>query len=255
MNAVNLIPADRRKQRFASSTSPLTLGLVGGLVLILLAAVLYVSAVNDVRSKRAQLAHVTSAAAAWNAAAARFDASVQEMQSRNQKLTAVRQLIDGRFPWSQLLSQLGSVMPANAALTTMSASTSSASAAGTPGTASTAATATTSSGTPTSSTDPTVQLSGCAASQTAVAGTMVALHRIAGVSQVTLTSTASGATAASTGTGACPFSVVFQISLTFTAPSTASSPAISAPSTPATTAPTSTAAASAATPTTTPAAQ
>ena len=69
MNAVNLIPGDARKRQVSVSASPLTLGLIGGLVVILAAAVLYVSAVNDVRTRTGQLAKVNANVTAWQATA------------------------------------------------------------------------------------------------------------------------------------------------------------------------------------------
>ena len=55
MNAVNLIPVDRRKRSVSVPVSPLTLGVIGGLVVVLVAAVLYAFAVNDVRSRKSEL--------------------------------------------------------------------------------------------------------------------------------------------------------------------------------------------------------
>lgn len=239
MNAVNLIPNDRRGRRRRVSASPATLALVGGLLLVLVAAVVYVSAVKDVRAKRSQLARVTAATSAWNAAAARFDATVQEVQQRSQELTDVKQLAGQRFPWSRLLGQIGGVMPADAALSSMTASTTSSSATPTAAPTSTAAPV------------PTVQLSGCAASQSAVAQTMVQLHRVTGVSAVTLSSTTASGSGSSGGSGSCGFPVQFQISLTFTAPATsAATPAAGTTATAAAATTSTTPAASAAAPST-----
>jgi hypothetical protein len=204
MNAVNLIPGDSRSRRFALPTSPPTLGLFGGLVLVLIAAVLYVSAVNQVTARKSELAHVTAGAASWTAAANAYAPFVQAAQHHTAELADVRQLAAGRFPWQQLLSQIGGLMPAAAALSSMQATT-------TPGS------------TPTAPPTPTVQLSGCAATQSAVAQTMVQLHRVNGVTAVSLSSSSdSGAsagsgssTSASSQSGGCPFRVIFQVSLTF----------------------------------------
>jgi Tfp pilus assembly protein PilN len=227
MNAVNLIPADSRQRRNLSASRP-TLALIGGLLVALIAAVLYVSAVNQVTTRQSELTRVTASAAEWSAAANSYASYVLAAQQRTQQLTDVRQLASGRFPWSQLLSQIGGLMPAAAALITLQATT----------------TPSTTSGPPL----PAVQLTGCAASQSAVAKTMVQLHKVAGVSAVTLSSstdsgTSAAAPAGASGSGACPFPVQFQVALTFgtpaaatasgapaTAPATASSSA-AAPST------------------------
>lgn len=233
MNAVNLIPADARSRRVSVSTSPPTLAVIGGLVLVLVAAVVYVSAANKVTARRSQLARVSAAATAWNAAAARYSLSVQEVTKRSQQLSNIRQLAAGRYPWSELLTQLGGLMPADAALNSLQATTgNSASPSGTSSSTTGSSTATGSSSSPSTSPIPTVQLSGCAASQPAVADTMVRLHEITGVTSVTLSSSTSGGAAGSGGStpaasssagGGCAFPVQFQISLTFGAsPSTGS---------------------------------
>ena len=121
MNAVNLIPGDRRKRTSASPSSPLTLGVIGGLVVVLVAAVLYVFAVNDVRARKSELARVTANAASWQAAANSYASYVTAAQQHKQQLADVHQLVTGRFPWSMLLSQIGGVMPANAALSSLQA--------------------------------------------------------------------------------------------------------------------------------------
>jgi Tfp pilus assembly protein PilN len=260
MNAVNLIPGDRRKRNLSVSLSPLTLGVIGGLVVVLAAAVLYVFAVNDVRTRKSELGRVTANAASWQAAANSYASYVTASQQQKQQLGDIQQLVTGRFPWSLLLSQIGGVMPANAALSSLQATSPSAdstAAAGTatPGTAASTATI------PTTTTTQAVQITGCAASQSAVASTMVALGRVHGVGSVALASTtnaSAGATssgssssgASSSGSG-CPFAVNFTLSLVL-APSASSTgtPASATPTSSATTPATTPTASTAATPST-----
>jgi Tfp pilus assembly protein PilN len=227
MNAVNLIPSDSRGRRFSLSASPITLGLFAALVVVLAAAVMYVSAANTVTARRAQLARVTAGANEWAAAAGSYTSLAATASQRAAQLADVRQLVSGRYAWSQLLSQLGSLMPANAALSSLTATT-------TPG------------ATPSAPPEPSVQLGGCAASQSTVANVMDQLRRVTGVAAVTL-STSSSTGATSSGSGGCPFSTTFQISLTFTASSSTGAAAASASSTTSGT----TGAAASATPTTT----
>lgn len=213
MNAINLIPADNRRQRVAVATSAPTLALLGGLVLALVAVVLYVGARNDVSTQRTRLARVTAAVSAWSAAASRYGQTVHTSQQHAQELADIRQLANGRFPWSHLLGQLGSLMPAGSALNSMQAST-------IPG------------ATPAIPPTPTVQLAGCARSQPLVAQTMVALRGISGVTAVTLSSaTDSGSSSGSGGAGGCHFPVQFQISLAFAPAAAVTRPAASAAST------------------------
>ena len=246
MNAVNLIPGDRK--RVTVSVSPVTLGVIGGLVVVLAAAVLYVFAVNDVRARKNELGRVTANAASWQAAANSYASYVTDAQQQKQQLADIQQLVTGRFPWSVLLSQIGGVMPANAALSSLQATSPSADSTAAAG----AATPASATPTATPSTTQAVQITGCAASQSAVASTMVALGRVNGVGSVALASTtnsAAGATGSpsssagsSSSDGGCPFPVNFTLSLVL-------APSVSSAGTPGSATPTSSAAASTTTPT------
>lgn len=233
MNAVNLIPADSRKRRGTPTTSRPTMALIAGLLVVLIAAVVYVLAANKVTTRKAELARITANVSSWRVAAASYEKYVKAAQQHTQELADVRQLASARFPWEHLLSQIGGLMPSKAALSTLQATTSATSSASQPPV-------------------PAVQLNGCATSQTMVAQTMVQLHRVQGVTAVTLTSTSSsnaGGAASSNGGanagGGCPFNVQFQMALTFgasaaaspssstTARSSSGTPATSSGSTPA----------------------
>lgn len=206
MKAVNLIPREERTRGEGLPVSPPTLALMGCLILALVAAVLYVTAANTVATRTSELAQVSAGVAGWTAAASSYDSFVSAAKRRTQELADVRQLASGRFPWSDLLGQIGVRMPRAAALSTLQAATSSASA-----------------GSSTSSA-PGVQLTGCAASQSVVAQTMVQLRRVTGVSGVALSTTsdataasgASGSSSSAQGSGGCPFPVQFQLALTIT---------------------------------------
>lgn len=203
MNAVNLIPREGRSGRGGPSVSPPTLALIGGLVLALIAAVIYVTAANTVAARKTELAQVSAGVAEWTAAGNSYDSFVSVAKNRTQELADVRQLAAARFPWPNLLGQIGGRMPSEAALSTLQADTSSAG-----GAAST-------------SSAPGVQLTGCAASQSAVAQTMVQLRLVTGISAVTLStsgdsSAGSGASSSGSGSSSCPFPVQFQLALTIT---------------------------------------
>jgi hypothetical protein len=221
MNAVNLIPGDSRTRGEGLNVSPPTLALMGGLVVALIAAVLYVTAANTVATRKSQLAQVSAGVAGWTAAANSYASFVHLAGQRAQQLADVRQLAASRFPWSDLLGQIGGVMPRAAALTSLTA-TSTPSTSGTSG-----------------ATVPSVQLAGCAATQSVVAQTMVQLRSVKGVSAVTLSSSTDSSTGSSgsAGSGSCAFPVQFQVSLTFVASSTttASTGAATTTSAPATT--------------------
>ena len=221
----------------------MTLGVIGGLLVVLVAAVLYVLAANDVQARKSELARVTANATSWRAAATSYGSYVTAAQQQKQQLVDIKQLVTGRFPWSTLLGQIGGVMPANAALSSLQATSPSADSM-----AATGATAPTSSAHASPQTQQAVQISGCAASQSAVATTMVALGRVNGVSSVVLSSTTDGSNAAagsgssgssgsaSSSGGGCPFPVNFMLSLVLATPSSSgSTPSSTASSAPAAT--------------------
>jgi hypothetical protein len=216
MNAVNLIPGDSRTHGEGLKLSAPTLALMGGLVIALVAAVLYVTSANTVATRKSELAQVTAGVAGWTAAANSYASFVHLAGQRTQQLADVRQLAASRFPWSDLLGQIGGLMPREAALSSLTA-TSTPSTSGSSGT-----------------TVPSVQLAGCAVSQSVVAQTMVQMRLVKGVSDVTLSSSAdnsaasgtSGSSSTGQGGGGCTFSVVFQLTLTFT-PSPAAAAAAS----------------------------
>jgi Tfp pilus assembly protein PilN len=206
MNAVNLIPRDGRTQKVKLPVSPPTLALIGGLVVVLIATVLYVTAANTVATRKSELAQVTAQVAGWTGAGNSYQSFVSAAKHRTQELADVRQLASARFPWADLLGQIGARLPKRAAVSTLAGATTSA--------------ADTSSASSASS--PGVQLTGCAASQSAVAQTMVQLRRVNGVSDVTLASTSdsdagsAGSSSSGQGSAGCPFPVQFQLSLTIT---------------------------------------
>jgi hypothetical protein len=211
MNAVNLIPRDSRSRGDGLNVSPPTLALIGGLVVALIAAVLYVTAANTVSTRKSQLSQVSAGVAGWTAAANSYASFVHLAQHRTLQLADVRQLAASRFPWSNLLGQIGGVMPRAAALESLQASSTPAA-----------------SGPPV----PSVQLTGCAASQSLVAQTMVHLRSIKGVTAVTLSSStestgpgSSGSSSSSQGSGGCPFPVTFQLSMTFAPAAATATPA------------------------------
>ncbi len=185
---------------------------------------LYVSAVNDVRARKNELAQVTTNVTRWQATANSYAALVASSQERIQQQGAVRQLALARFPWSKLLSQISGLLPAHAALTTLQATTPTQSA---PAPASAAATA---------PTPPTAQLTGCAQTQSTVAQTMTQLRRITGVTSVSLASSTDSDSStsnagASGGQGSCSFPIQFAMSLTFAVQDSGSSSPSSGPTT------------------------
>ncbi len=251
MRAVNLIPREERGGVGAPTRSGGAVYVVlGGLATALLAAVLYVLALNGVTDRHNRLARVHQQAAAAQTEAARLAPFAQFAQLEAQRVSTVQQLAASRFRWHQVMGDLARVLPSDVALTAFTGSLSGSSGAG--GSASTPATAPTpapasaaaakSPGSPGATAGaavaPTLSLSGCARSQDRVATLIPRLRLVSGVTDVTLgSSTQTSAGAAGTpppppspsgGTGAgasasCPKSrgVTFQLTLSFVKPGAA----------------------------------
>ena len=220
MRAVNLIPGDARRRGSSGSAGIPFYGLVGGLVLVLLATVLLVTTENRVSSRESQLRVTQAAAARWSAVAGRYARDVSLEKQRGVKVSMVTGLAGQRYAWSQLLDQLASALPRT---TTLSSLTSSASASAATPTSTTPATtpATASSLTSASPAPSQITLAACAPSQAGVAQTIVNLRRIHGVADVLLSSTTSGSGSSSGGSGAACGDVSFGLTLDFAATPTA----------------------------------
>jgi Tfp pilus assembly protein PilN len=210
MNAVNLIPLERRRGETPSLPGLPFLGLVAALVLALAGTFVYVGARNQVSTRQSVLTSVQAGTAEWNAAAGKYAPAIASLKQRSKQFVQLGTLLGQRAEWSVLLGQLAAVMPAHSELTSMSAASSAPSAA-----------AAASGATPAASG---ITLSGCAVSQAVVADTMVALRRLSGVSAVslsnsTLTGGSSGSASGDSGTsGSCNLAVVFSLTLQFTPP-------------------------------------
>jgi Tfp pilus assembly protein PilN len=206
MNAVNLIPLERRRGETPSLPGIPFIGLLAALVITLGGTFVYVGARNQVSTRSSELSHIQAGTAAWSASAARYTPAIATLKQQAKGFAQLGALLGERANWSLLLGQIAGVMPAHAQLTSLSA------------TASGAASSTTSS--TTSATGSGITISGCAATQPVVADTMIALRRLSGVSAVSLSSsTRSQAGSSSSATGTCTLPVQFDLTLQFTPPS------------------------------------
>lgn len=214
MRAVNLIPEEQRSGGAIGSRSGgaafLVLGLLAGMAVL---AGLYGMAHHKLESGRSEAARLTAEAQQVQAQAASLTPYTSFMAIREQRMQAVAQLVASRFDWSNALGEFSRVLPQGVALSAIQ---------GTIGTA-TGATKTlaeaaagahageVASATPPGTT-PTVTLTGCATSQSAVAQTLVRLRLISGVSTVTLASS----TKAGGGNGQCgENNTVFNVQVNF----------------------------------------
>jgi Tfp pilus assembly protein PilN len=207
MRAINLLPADLRGAAPAApSTRPEPaqgIGayvVLGALALCVALLAVYVLASNTVKQKQTDLADVTAQAdvAAQRVALLKPYADFEALAKA--RVETVRGLAAARFDWEQALRDLARVIPADVKLQTLNGDM------GLPGT-------TGSGGDPLrgSIQAPAVSLTGCAATQAAVARLLSRLRGVDGVTRVSLSksekaaaSSANGATSASACTGKNP---------------------------------------------------
>jgi len=230
MRAVNLIPTDQRPGAGG------TYGRSGGVAYALVAlvaglvgmSVLYLMARRDLTQRTAQVAHLSAQAQQTSSEASVLAAYNSFVAMSNSRVSQVEALAQDRFDWAHAFHELGRVLPFDVSLTTVTgtiASTGSTSgstpAAPTGTTGATGATGASAASTPAGSSStpagsvPSLQITGCTTSQSAVAYTMQRLALMDGVTNVTLQSSVAGGTSTSSASAVCPD--VFALSVTFTA--------------------------------------
>jgi Tfp pilus assembly protein PilN len=183
MKAVNLLPSDLRGAPKASAAisartdvprGPGAFIVLGALAFAVLALAGYVLTSNTIKDRQSQLSQleVRQQAAQRRTAAlapyATFD------QLAKQRATTVRDLAGQRFDWDQTLRDLSRALPENVSIKSLNGSL---------GGASAPAGAAAAKGT---STGPSITLTGCTRSQSAVARLMSRLYSVNGVTRVSL---------------------------------------------------------------------
>lgn len=126
MRAVNLIPSDQ--QRGAGGAAGKSGGgayiLLGALALMVVLAGAFVTTGKSVNDKKAQLADVSAQAAAAEAKATSLQSYTKFAAIREKRVATVKQLAAGRFDWAHALREVARVLPENAWVTSMTATTS-----------------------------------------------------------------------------------------------------------------------------------
>lgn len=183
MRAVNLIPSDQ--QRGAGGAAGKSGGgayiLLGALALIVVLAASYVVAGKSVTDKKAKLADISQQATAAEAKAASLTSYTKFASIRAKRVETVSQLAASRFDWAHALREVSRVLPENAWLTTLTATTSPSVSVGS------------GSGALRSTLDvPAIQLQGCTTSQASVAKLIARLRLIDGVQRVSLEDSTKG---------------------------------------------------------------
>jgi Tfp pilus assembly protein PilN len=190
MKAVNLLPSEHRgtpksaagpaKPEKAGTTPFGAYVVLGVLAFAVAATALTVLAGNTIKTRKAELARVTAEAQATQAKAAALQTYADFNSLATQRISTVKGLADSRFNWDQALVDLSRALPADVHLRTLNGGT----------TAST-------SGSGSSISAPSIQLTGCTKDQVSVARLMSRLRNVRGVTRVSLTGSQEADAAAS----------------------------------------------------------
>lgn len=173
MRPIDLTPADLRQGAQAPMrTGPIPYILLGALVAVLAGVALLVMTGNQVAEREDEVAQLKREDAVAQEQARRLAPYVQFQTLHEQRLTTIASLADSRFDWERVMRELSLVLPGDVWLTGLNASASSGSGEG--GGSSLSG----------SVAGPSLELEGCAAGQESVAGFVVALKDIDGVTRV-----------------------------------------------------------------------
>jgi Tfp pilus assembly protein PilN len=177
MRPVNLIPAELRRGDHAPSRSgPLPYIVLGALALAVIGVTLLVLAGNEVTERREEVTQLHHEDAIAKARAERLAPFSRFAALTEQRVATVRELADSRFDWERVMRELALILPHNVWLTALDAN----------------ATGGDSEGGGGGVEGPSLELSGCAAGQEAVAGFVTALKDVEGVTRVELESSTFG---------------------------------------------------------------
>jgi hypothetical protein len=204
MRPVNLLPERNRPRAPTGEQKGSAYFLLGGLAVVLAAAVFYVLTINSINSSRDKIATANAQAARDNALANQLTPYGDFQKIKTQRVASVMQLAKSRFDWERLVRELSLVLPQGVWLTNASASSSGNA---TPG--GSRAPAPSAGATSAAGASPSVLVDGCAANQSQVAVTLVRLRELQGASDVQLSQSSkpsggSGSSSAGSGSsGGC----------------------------------------------------
>jgi Tfp pilus assembly protein PilN len=209
MNAVNLMPRDRRDGRSTIQASGIGVYvLLAGLAALVVCAAVWATANKQAGDREAKLQRVTAQAAAAEQRASSNGAYVEFERLARTRVQTVQRLSTTRFDWAHAMREIGRVLPADVWLTDLN---------GTSGGGSSAPT-TTASAAPA----PVITLQGCTRSQAKVARLLARLRTIDGVRKVALKSSQKPEAKGDTG---CPANREsdprFSIAISFAVPGAA----------------------------------
>lgn len=179
MRPVNLIPPeDRRGEHAPLRTGPLAYILLAALVALLVGVTAMVLTDNQIADSKSEVAKLEAEDAATSARLAQLAAFTQFRSMSEQRVATVSSLADSRFDWERVMRELALILPSNVWLVDLTASAAPGAGTGGEGGSSSAG------GLRAAVPGPALELSGCAAGQTAVAGFVTALKDVDGVTRV-----------------------------------------------------------------------
>lgn len=176
MRAVNLLPVQHRRVAPSGERSGSAYFVLAALAVMLAGAVAYVVVANQVTAGKEEAATLSAQAETAEAKVAQLAPFGEFSALKAARVMAVSELATSRLDWERLARELALVLPKDTWLTSVDGSTGAAPAAG-------AAAAPPAGQEPAG---PTVNLTGCAESQPAVATTLVRLKRLNGATDVEL---------------------------------------------------------------------
>ncbi len=183
MRPVNLIPPeDRRGDQAPLRRGPLAYIVLGTLALLLVGVIALVLVGNQISEREGEVAKLKGEDAALAAKAARLSSYTQFRSLSEARVETVQSLADSRFDWERVMRELALILPSDVWLVDLTATAApgvdvSGGSSGSGGSGSGGDLRAAVQG-------PALELSGCAAGQTSVAGFVTALEDIDGVTRV-----------------------------------------------------------------------
>ncbi len=193
MRPVNLIPPeDRRGDQAPLRTGPLVYIVLGALVAVLAGVTMLVLTDNQISESKDDLARLKREDAVASVRATRLSAYTSFQAASEQRVATVQSLADSRFDWERVLREMSLILPSDISLSELSAS-SGGEASGGGGSGSSLA----------GISGPSLTMSGCASGHDGVAGFVIALKDIDGVTRVGVQSSEEVGESGSSKSGDC----------------------------------------------------
>lgn len=165
MRPINLIPDEERRSGVVARTGPVAYLIVGALGVLLIGVVMLVLFNNSIHDREGEVARLETEKAAAVAQASKLSAYSSFKQVSEDRTRTVAELADSRFDWVRVIRQLSLVLPGDVYFDSLGAS----GGGGEGGIA-----------------GPSLDITGCAHGQPAVAGFVASLKEIDGVTRVEL---------------------------------------------------------------------